>query len=206
MQTTLFESSKTSDECARYSGVLPPGLSIIPNFLSKAEERDLELAIDCSPSPWLSDLRRRVKHFGFRYDYKARALSSRDRLGNLPDWARDLAKRLVENGYFDSDPDQVIVNEYLPGQGIAPHIDRDTCFGPVIASVSLGSDIVMDFLDENSGSEGHLLLPARSALIFQDAARYRWKHGIASRKSDVVGEERLERTRRISLTFRSVRL
>ena len=34
--------------------------------------------------------------------------------------------------------EQAIVNEYEPGQGIAPHVDRD-CFGPVVATVSLGS-------------------------------------------------------------------
>ena len=33
-----------------------------------------------------------------------------------------------------------------------------------------------------------------------------WKHAIASRKSDQVGTDRIARGRRISLTFRSVKI
>ena len=48
--------------------------------------------------------------------------------------------------------EQAIVNEYEPGQGIAPHIDRD-CFGPVVATVSLGSAVNMDFCCDATGDE-----------------------------------------------------
>jgi len=37
------------------------------------------------------------------------------------------------------------VNEYLPGQGIAPHVDTHDAFGPTLLSLSLVSGIVMDF-------------------------------------------------------------
>ena len=40
--------------------------------------------------------------------------------------------------------EQAIIKEYLSGQGVAPHIDRD-CFGPAVATVSLGSALNMDF-------------------------------------------------------------
>lgn len=66
------------------------------------------------------------------------------------------------------------MNEYLPGQGIAAHIDRDTCFGPAVASVSLGSDIIMDFMSEETGDIGHVLLPARSAVILLQDPRNNW--------------------------------
>lgn len=41
--------------------------------------------------------------------------------------------------------------EYKPGQGISPHIDHIK-FGPVIVSLSLGSDIVMRFQTKDGSS------------------------------------------------------
>ena len=41
--------------------------------------------------------------------------------------------------------DQLIVNEYQPGQGISPHIDNQTLFGDVVVSVSLSSNTIMTF-------------------------------------------------------------
>lgn len=41
--------------------------------------------------------------------------------------------------------DQLIVNEYEPGQGINPHIDNIKLFKSDIASLSLGSDCIMIF-------------------------------------------------------------
>jgi alkylated DNA repair protein alkB family protein 8 len=49
-----------------------------------------------------------------------------------------------------------------------------------------------------------LWLPPRSLLILQSESRYKWQHGIASRKFDMVEGERLRRERRLSLTFRKV--
>jgi alkylated DNA repair dioxygenase AlkB len=185
----------------QYCGNLPEDLVVIPDFLTRTEEDDLLRAID--GAPWNVDMKRRVQQYGYRYDYKARAVSVRDRLGDLPVWTIEIAQRLVDYGYFDHLPDQVIVNEYLPGQGINSHTDRTTCFGPTIASLSLGSDIVMDFTraDESSGS---LLLPRRSMLVLSGASRSVWRHGIAQRRRDVINAQHIARKRRVSLTFRSV--
>lgn len=183
------------------AGDLPEDFVIVPDFLTKSEEDELIQAIDAAP--WNQDLKRRVQHYGFRYDYKARAVSLRDRLGELPDWAADVARRLVDYGYFTSPPDQVIVNEYKPGQGINPHTDRSTCFGPSVASLSLGSDIVMDFTD-GAGKSGSVLLPRRSMLILRGSSRTVWRHGIAPRRRDTNSLGTFVRTRRVSLTFRTV--
>ena len=43
-------------------------------------------------------------------------------------------------------PDQLIVNEYQPGQGISAHIDCEPCFKNTIVTVSLGSVYEMDFI------------------------------------------------------------
>jgi hypothetical protein len=62
------------------SGV--PGLQYVPEYISKDQESDLIRSINSNP--WLTDLRRRVQHYGWRYDYKAHAIDSNMYLGSLP--------------------------------------------------------------------------------------------------------------------------
>ena len=179
-----------------------PGLTLHPDFISRAEEGDLLSMIDAQP--WRADLQRRVQHYGYRYDYKARQVTPDLYLGPLPAWLQDLAYLLVQNGVFLNVPEQVIVNEYLPGQGIAPHIDCVPCFRDVIASLSLGSDVVMDFGRPDGSEKISHRLPARSLVVMTGPARYHWQHGIAKRKTDVVDGQKIIRQRRVSLTFRCV--
>ena len=181
------------------------GLTYVPGFLSPAEQKRTLETID--RSDWMSTLERKVQHHGWRYDYRSRVVTADMRIGALPAWLDDLAQRLYrETDSFDRVPDQAIVNEYLPGQGIAMHIDRH-CFGDAVATVSLGDAWQMDFRPVGADRSQTLcmaLVPG-SALILSDDARHRWLHGIAKRK-----RERLRhggwrpRERRVSVTFRTV--
>lgn len=182
--------------------MLPPAASYLPNFINDAEETQLLNEID--RQPWLGDLKRRVQHYGYRYDYKARRVTQETYIGPLPDWLQVLAARLFDNGTFSAMPDQVIVNEYLPGQGIAAHIDCEPCFGETIASLSLGSPCEINFVNVNSKEAISRCLEPRSLLVLQDEARFGWTHGIPARKSDVIEGERVMRSRRVSLTLRTV--
>ncbi|WP_423918650.1 alpha-ketoglutarate-dependent dioxygenase AlkB [Candidatus Poriferisodalis sp.] len=105
------------------------------------------------------------------------------------------------------DPDrpfeQAIINEYLPGQGIAPHIDRD-CFGPVVATVSLGSAVNMDFHCDATGDDYVERLEPRSLLLMHGDARSGWRHGIAKRQTDNWSGQKIQRHRRVSITFRTI--
>jgi alkylated DNA repair dioxygenase AlkB len=125
-------------------------------------------------------------------------------LGPLPAWAQPLAARLVADGYMPEAPDQLIVNEYEPGQGIAAHVDCVPCFGPVVCSVTLGSQCVMELSATAGGGAEELLLERGSLLVLAGEARYKWRHGIRGRKADRLGEQVLTRGRRVSLTFRTV--
>lgn len=177
------------------------GLFYLPDYISQEEEARLLTAID--GASWLSDLKRRVQHYGYRYDYKARAVSAESYLGTLPEWSAELVQKLVKEQKFSQIPDQLIVNEYLPGQGISPHVDCIPCFGEVIASLSLGSVATMIF---TRGTEKHeLLLQSRSLLLLTSDARYLWKHSIPGRRRDTSNEITYERQRRVSLTFRTVK-
>ena len=180
-----------------------PGARYIPSFLTPEEQAEFIQRIDENKSAWLTELSRRVQHYGWRYDYQARAITSDMHLGPLPDWLQALAQRLYETGLFERPPEQVIVNEYEPGQGIAMHTDHSG-FGSAVATVSLGDDWVMDFSrpGDPPQAKSHVLLERGSVLILTEDARKKWRHGIAKRKKERSGHQR---KRRLSLTFRTVR-
>jgi len=179
-----------------------PGLRYFPNYIPAKEHFSLLDAI--YRQEWQTDLRRRVQHYGYRYDYRRRNIDLSMFLGELPPWGKQLGQRLYEDGYLSSLPDQMIVNEYLPGQGIAPHVDCEPCFGDTIICISLGSQCVMDFIQRATGQKVSLLLEVGSVLILQGAARYDWQHGIAKRQTDEYDGLRFARQKRVSLTFRKV--
>ena len=172
----------------------------IASFINAGEEQSLIDKINSEP--WLNDLQRRVQHYGYRYHYKARKIDNKDYLGKLPAWAEFVIKRLMEQNVFKERPDQMIVNEYQPGQGIASHTDRD-CFGPVLASLSLGSACVMQ-LKCFKKEEFDIILEPRSLVVYDGTSRKDWQHGIVARRSDKVENKIYRRKLRISLTFRTV--
>jgi alkylated DNA repair dioxygenase AlkB len=194
-QASLFQASSAS---------LPniAGLQYLPDFIDAKTEALLIQAIDAQL--WITELKRRVQHYGYIYDYKARCISQDLHIGAIPDWLASLCDDLHVQDYFKRIPDQVIVNEYLPGQGIAAHIDCVPCFGETIASLSLGSACVMDFAYPQAGAQSSLLLEPSSLLILSGDARYHWKHAIASRKTDRYNGQIIQRGRRLSLTFRTM--
>jgi alkylated DNA repair dioxygenase AlkB len=79
-------------------------------------------------------------------------------LGLLPEWAMPLSQRFFKKGIFSAVPDQVIINEYEPGQGISAHIDCVPCFDGTIASLSLGSSYVMEFSNVRTQEKKEILL------------------------------------------------
>ncbi len=166
------------------------GLRYVPGFVAAAEAAALVAAIDAAP--WLDDLARRVQHYGWRYDYRARRVAADMYLGPLPAWLGGLVARL------DFVPEQAIVNEYTPGQGISHHVDCVPCFGETIASVSLLSRCEMEL---RRGDElRRLMLEPGSLLVMTGEARYDWSHAIRARRSDGG----VPRGRRVSVTFRTV--
>lgn len=111
---------------------------------------------------------------------------------------------------------QLTLNEYQPGQGIAHHVDSPICFGPLVCILSTAGDISMTFMkkqkhvaqDNSSASDPsnvstvHMYVKRRSLMVFTGDARYEYTHGIASRRTDKYQGVTHERQRRVSLTFR----
>lgn len=176
-----------------------PGLTLVPEFLSLSEHDQLLASID--KQPWSAALSRRVQQYGFAYDYKGLSKVLAPTTA-IPAALTPLMTALVAKGHMPREPEQVIINEYLPGQGIAPHIDQTYHFGPAVCSVSLGSACVMEFKHKHTGETKSLILEPRSALVLIGAARYDWLHSIPKRQTDQVGTRKIQRTRRVSVTFR----
>lgn len=192
-QMDLFERARQAHD-RRAEPI--PGARYIPEFVNSNEQGALLREVDTRP--WLDDLHRRVQHYGYRYDYRARRVTREMYLGELPSFLRPLSLRLVQEGYFSSLPDQAIVNEYLPGQGISAHVDCVPCFGDTIATISLGSHCEMEF--QRDGETRFQMLEVGALLVLAGEARYDWTHAIRTRQSD----RGRTRKRRVSVTFRTV--
>lgn len=171
-------------------GIKIAGLSLHPNFITEEEETALLAAVDASE--WDTRLSRRTQHYGYRYDYRSREASTP--VGPLPEWCLFLAQRLVDQGLLHVMPDQMIVNEYKPGQGIAAHTDSNV-FDDGIASISLGYAATMEFSQWKDAPK-KVLLPRCSALVMHREARYKWRHAIPPNA---------QADRRVSLTFRHMK-
>jgi alkylated DNA repair dioxygenase AlkB len=170
----------------------------VEGWLTPAEEAALLEGVDAGE--WRNDIARRVQQYGLRYTGRAGATPTD--AGPLPEWLHPVLDRLEGEG-FSRRPEQVNVNEYLPGQGIARHTDI-AYFGPVVAIVSLLSATTMVFEQHETGSRGDLRVEPRSLVVLRGESRSTWQHSIPKRKTDVVDGLKVPRHRRVSLTFRTV--
>lgn len=169
------------------------GLLYIPNFISNDEANTI---LDClnKESNWKSvgssKHSRRVLHYGYSYSYTTTYIT---KTNPIPDLYQFILERIKIKNL-----EQLIINEYLPGQGIAPHIDSSS-FGPEIACLTLNSGIQIDFIRPNYDKYSIYVEP-NSLYIMSGESRTHWKHGIAPRKKD----GNVIRDTRYSLTFRSI--
>ncbi len=176
-----------------------PGFRLVGDYIDARTEQELLAHID--PGPWQSDFRRRVQQYGLGYAGGSQKLSW---VRDFPSWLLRLAQRVAEDAPMERFPENCVINEYIPPQGIGPHRDYPD-FGPTVSCVSLGSDIVMDFSHEGRRLRVPVHVPARSLWVLSGEARWEWTHGIAPRLKDIIKGERRARGRRVSVTFRTAR-
>uniref|UniRef100_A0A8D8PX82 tRNA (carboxymethyluridine(34)-5-O)-methyltransferase n=1 Tax=Cacopsylla melanoneura TaxID=428564 RepID=A0A8D8PX82_9HEMI len=189
---------------------MPPGLILLPEFISDEEETCFSKYM--TPTSDTALKHRQVSHYGFEFRYGTNDVDVDHPLETaVPEEFHVLFDRLKERGLLDEHlpyPEQLTINQYLPGQGIPPHVDTHSPFGDVIVSLSLVSDVVMEFRDTN---DNHLpvLLPRKSVLLLTQDSRYGWTHGITPRKLDVIqtdaGVTVRPRQLRLSCTFRWIK-
>jgi alkylated DNA repair protein alkB family protein 8 len=114
-----------------------------------------------------------------------------------------LSETVVEQKIVSIQPDQVIINEYAPGEGLRPHKDRNY-FENQICGVNLGSGCIMRFIKIAGKDVVDVEMPRRSVYVMQDDARYKWHHSVPPRKKDTVEGNVKHRERRLSITYRKV--
>lgn len=170
-----------------------PGLRYLRDYISAREEMELAAAIDLEP--WNSTWKRRRQLYGWSYG------RGDEPVRPIPAWGLRLAKCMHDDRISDRPFNQMLINEYLPGQGISLHRDYKP-FDRTVVSLSLLSPCVMDFRHATNERRESLLLERRSLLVLSDEARYEWQHGIAPRKKDRWHGGVIERGRRLSVTFR----
>lgn len=186
---------------------LIPGLTYLKDFISEDEEQALLAEID--GGPWDGDNKsRRTQQFGYGFHWRNRHSNALRRLepprDQMPVAALDPLLRLKHQQHIPStDFHQCIVNDYLGGQGIKPHRDREF-FGDVVLGISLLEPVVMDFKCLRTNEVRALLLEPRSVLVMQGEARWRWQHGITAAPNLLYRGRHLPRGRRTSLTFRTI--
>ncbi|CAD5221705.1 unnamed protein product [Bursaphelenchus okinawaensis] len=186
---------------------LPKGLKVVENAVSEEmEQKLLELVDQSSPSEILKN--RTVIHYGHVFDYSSNTAMSVSS-DTIPTLLTDLLEEYRQKGYkIDRTFDQVTINVYEPGQGIPMHVDTHSAFEEHLFIINLCSDIVMKYRDcANNATSIDVLMPRRAIVFMEGASRYKYKHGILNRRYDVspVDNKLLERQKRVSITFRTVR-
>jgi alkylated DNA repair dioxygenase AlkB len=180
--------------------VAPAGLRYAPEFVSAASEQQLIADIAALPlQPFQFGAfqgHRRVKSFGFRYDYTLQKLQPSE---PIPEWLEAITRAVEGFGELpQGSVRQVLCTDYDVGVGIGWHRDKpqfDKVFG-----LSLGSACKLRFRrrrgDKQAGKWERFTLPAepRSIYLMDGEIRQNWEHSIPPVEQ-----------RRYSITFRTMR-
>lgn len=175
----------------------------IPNFITSDEEQRILSQIDRAPKPkWTQLLNRRLINYGGIPHPNGMVAEE------IPEWLQNFVDKINNLNIFESQKaNHVLVNEYLPGQGIMPHTDGPL-FYPTISTISCGSHTVLEFskrekvLDEENielterGIETDmsttrnvlfkLILEPRSLLILKDSLYNDYLHSISEIDQDIL--------------------
>lgn len=144
-----------------------PSLTLYKNFVNPKNEQKLYDYIN--RQEWdTKTLKRYIQQYGYNYTYNTK-ISKKGKLNKLPtlDILDKLSLLLYNEKYMSILPNQQIINKYIPGEGINAHSDS-LIFGKSIATLSLGSDIIMIFT--NGDKKIEVLLPKGSLLVLEDDA------------------------------------
>jgi alkylated DNA repair dioxygenase AlkB len=173
----------------------PEGLRYAREFVSAEVERELIAHVAELPlKPFqfgAFEGHRRVKSFGFRYDYTQQKLIESE---PMPDWLKSVTQAVEAFGNLrEGSVRQVLCTEYEAGVGIGWH--RDKGYFDKVFGLSLGSACKFR-LRRRSGDKWErfsLHAEPRSLYLMQGEARHDWEHSIPA----------VEQLRR-SITFRTM--
>jgi len=174
---------------------LVPGLSLVEEAVSAAEEAELVAHLDAAPlapfqfGQWQG--KRLTTSYGSGYDFTRQRVAEAPR---LPDWLLDLRAALAPLvGRRPEDFVQALLIRYDPGAGIGWHRDRPQ-YGEVIG-LSLSAPTTFRLRRRKPGGfeRRNVELPPRALYLLSGEVRREWEHSIAP----------MDVTRR-SITFRTI--
>ncbi|GIL86600.1 hypothetical protein Vretimale_11510 [Volvox reticuliferus] len=115
----------------------------VPDYVVPELEAALLREVRASRSKWVQLSGRRLQNLGGVVHAKGLIPAP------LPSWLQPLLTRLAAEGgegglYGGQPPNHVLVNSYMPGEGIMPHEDGPA-YHPVVAILSLGAPAVLRF-------------------------------------------------------------
>uniref|UniRef100_A0A7M4EDV6 AlkB homolog 4, lysine demethylase n=1 Tax=Crocodylus porosus TaxID=8502 RepID=A0A7M4EDV6_CROPO len=184
-----------------------PGVLLLEDFLSRAEEAELVRAMD--QDPWKpSQSGRRKQDYGPKVNFKKQKLRAGCFVG-LPSFSQDIVKRMKAHPILEGFlPVEQCNLDYLPerGSAIDPHLDDWWLWGERLVSLNLLSKTVLSMSCDSENSIQLFLvpckevtvavhLPRRSLVVLYGAARYKWKHAIHRKHIE---------HRRVCITFREL--
>ncbi|XP_046826109.1 alpha-ketoglutarate-dependent dioxygenase alkB homolog 6-like isoform X5 [Vespa crabro] len=227
---------------------IPEMAQYIPNFITKEEEERIIKHINAVPLPkWTQLSYRRLQNWGGIPHPKGMIAEEIPSVSNVIaskkkekeknillctimnfQWLRIYIDKITSLNVFERDkpPNHVLINEYLPSQGIMAHSDGPL-FYPIVTTISCGSHTLLDFYKRNDIMEPQqlklefsLLLERRSLLILRGDLYNDYLHAIAETCTDTISKgiiknmnmcaleynegQVLERGTRLSLTIRHV--
>jgi len=216
---------------------LPSSAFYIADFITEEEEQTLLNKIQTAPKPrWKQLSKRRLQIWPSDLIKGNTLLDS-----PLPDWLQQpIISRILSCPISNTDgerhifsdsphgaPNMVLINEYLPGQGIMPHKDG-AAYHPIVCTVSLGASLCLDIYGTKEDGtiekepRWKILQEPRSLLITTAEIYTDYLHGIAETKEEIslgpetisnwrllrspddVANGKFERQTRTSLTYRDV--
>lgn len=183
------------------------------------EENQLSKYVYSVPKPkWTCLSKRRLQDYG-GIPHKNGMI-----VEDIPAWLHIYMKKVDDLNVFEGNKsNHVLINEYLPGQGIMPHTDGPL-FYPTVTTINCSSHTVLEFRENilNTGKATEvckLLLEPRSLLILQDNMYNKYLHSISEQICDVIDDkivnlkncgaefilgQTLQRSTRLSVTIRNV--
>uniref|UniRef100_G1RLP2 Probable RNA/DNA demethylase ALKBH6 n=2 Tax=Nomascus leucogenys TaxID=61853 RepID=G1RLP2_NOMLE len=173
----------------------PPVIYYVPDFISKEEEEYLLRQVFNAPKPkWTQLSGRKLQNWG-GLPHPRGMVPER-----LPPWLQRYVDKVSDLSLFGGLPaNHVLVNQYLPGEGIMPHEDGPLYY-PTVSTISLGSHTVLDFYEPRRPEDDDpteqprppprpttsLLLEPRSLLVLRGPAYTRLLHGIAAARVNAL--------------------
>lgn len=154
-----------------------PGLWYIPHYLSNDTIKSIEKKINKIKFEPITNSpnSRLVAHFGYRYSYDRSGVQPVDpipidlsNLVSMNDINNIIGEKIISKEF-----DQLIINEYKPGQQISFHTDHTKQFGPIIACITIGESVPIKFKNGNNIKE--INIETGSIYIMTCESRYQWQ-------------------------------